>query len=108
MYDKNQLQQQIYILNRVKELRANGRNKSPYVCDNINIQLDLMGTDAGDTITSDIDKYIGGSFSVRNWLGDKNDKYYAHDDPIVEKARIEMIDTLIARYTEQLNALEAV
>ena len=105
MYDKDQLQQQIDILKQVKELRQSGQNDSPYVCDNIRIQVcDCEYPPACEAITEDIDKYINGSFSVRHWLASKNDKHYDNKDPIVEKARIEMIDTLIARYTEQLEA----
>jgi hypothetical protein len=98
------LQEQIRILKEVKELREADAYDSPYVCDNINCQLKYSTTDAGVAICDDINKYIDGSFSVRNWLGDKNGKHYANDDLIVEAARIEMIDTLIARYTEQLEA----
>jgi hypothetical protein len=104
MTDKNQLQQQIDILKEVKELREAKSNDSPYVCDNINCQLDYSTTPAGEAICADIDKYIDGSFGVQNWLSDKNGKHYDNYDPIVEAARIEMIDTLIARYTEQLEA----
>jgi len=104
MFDKAQLQQQIDILKEVKELRQAQSNDSPYVCDNINCQLEYNTTDAGVAICDDISKYIDNHFGVQNWLSDKNGKHYDNYDPIVEAARIEMIDTLIARYNAQLEA----
>lgn len=89
----------IEILTKVKELRDNGDQDSEYVCDNIRFEVggcEQFG-EVELTITADIKNFIKGNFSVVEYLG-KSD----HSDPAVVAFRANMIDTLIARYTEAL------
>lgn len=99
------LERQIEVLEQVKAMREEGRNDSPYVCDNIQVPdyngrgcaLDLCGTPEANAICADIKAYIGGAFSVDRWL-----EVESHDE--AEEARILMIDTLAARYKAALGA----
>lgn len=105
--DIKKLQRQISILQEVLVLRKNGENDSPYVCDNVDtVSRDGKFTvgSAGYAIRKDIKQYINYSWSVLEWLYERDGRYYENDDPRVEEERINMIHTLIARYEAQLGA----
>jgi len=99
------LREQIYILQVIKEERQAGLYDSPYVCDNIQCRFGWHSDEVGN-ISHDIKKYIQGEFCVRSWLSKKNGKFYSNEDKVVEVARIKMIDTLIERYTTQLEEMQ--
>lgn len=103
-YEKKELlQEQIGILKRVKALREAELQDSDYVCDCVRFEVDATYR-AKDIICDDIAMYIDRKFSVARWLSKRNGEYYDNTDPLVQQERAIMIDNLIARYTEQLEA----
>lgn len=104
-YEKKEaLEEQIRILEAVKELRQTGAAIHNFVCWNINQVMGDEETAETKAITSDIHKYIDGEVSVRAWVSAKLGRFATSYEEVVLNARMEMIDTLIARYKEELEA----
>lgn len=101
---KEQIEEQIRILEEVKVLRSGNSYFSNFVCWNIDAVMKEKTTPAVCTLKQDIDQYIDGETTVRCWLETRDRREYENDDPVVLNARLKLIDDLLARYRAELAA----
>lgn len=101
---KDQIAEQIRILEEVRVLRSGNSYFSNFVCWNIDAVMKEKTTPAVRAIKQDIDQYIDGETTVRCWLETRDRRYYENDDPVVLNARMKLVDDLLARYREELAA----
>lgn len=93
----------INLLEIIKAERIQNKNET-YVCDMVRFRRysdNYVHADK-EAICEDINKYIKGYFSMMGWLRDCGFDVNKNDDPIVQDARMVMIDTLIERYKKEV------
>lgn len=93
-------QRMIEILEAVKQLREDNKNRSPYVCDNLEEVVDVPVKDQTVilAIQDDIGRAIHHKFSIVEFLEVRDQCIYSHSDEVVINYRKQMIYTLITKY----------
>lgn len=94
----------IEILEAVQKLRDEKKNRSPYVCDNLEEAIEQPAKEQKliMAIQDDIASMINKKFSVVEYLEDRDRHGYRHSDDTVINFRKELIETLIIRYKDKI------